>query len=77
MTFLVFDAPKLKLPYEERVDWLNQHIRKYNGSEYAAVVGVQRCRDRAHLDETMNTVCFSVSLMSSIKRHGVDHCERW
>ncbi|KAL6074838.1 3-ketoacyl-CoA synthase 17 [Balamuthia mandrillaris] len=54
VTYLVFDAPSLDLPYEKRIQFLQKAIP--SSSSHAAVVGVQKCKDVAHLQETLRKV---------------------
>jgi len=56
VTYLVFDAPSRKETYEQRVKYLNKTINAAKATTYAAVVGVQKCRDRAHLQDALKAV---------------------
>ena len=56
VTYLVFDAPTLAKPYEDRVKWLMAHIKVGKQTTYASVVGVCQCKNKVHLQSTLKQV---------------------
>jgi len=56
VTYLVFDAPALKKPYEDRVKYLHEVIKADTQSTYAAVVGIRKCEGLDHLMKLQNEV---------------------
>ncbi len=56
LTYLVFDAPSHGGSYEERVKHLKTVINAAKQTTYAAVVGISKCKSRAHLKETLKEV---------------------
>ena len=75
VTYLVFDAPTLLKPYEERVKWLISHIKVGKQTTYASVVGVCQCKHRAHLQTTLKQVLLKggEGLMLRKKRSEYEH----
>lgn len=49
ITYLVFDAPSHKGPFEERYAWLKSNIDATSPGSYAAVVGHELCKGKDHL----------------------------
>lgn len=56
VTYLVFDAPSHKGPFEERYAWLRANIDEKNPKTYAAVVGHELCLGKDHLMTQLKTV---------------------
>lgn len=62
ITFLVFDAPGLRAPYEDRVAHIKRVVVPHKGGEsgpgcpYAAPVGIIRCEGREHLSLELRKV---------------------
>jgi len=62
LTYLVFDAPAISAPYEDRLNYLKSTIKIPTNwqtetyTTYAALVGVQRCQSREHLQRTLDDV---------------------
>ncbi|MDB5339577.1 MAG: ligase, partial [Planctomycetaceae bacterium] len=53
--FLVFDAPALAEPFEQRMEYVNELFRK-QGFEYSAAHAQARCQGIAHLKEELERV---------------------
>jgi DNA ligase-1 len=55
ITFLVFDAPSMRAPYEERVAFIKSSV-KTDACRYAAPVGIVKCSGREHLSRELKLV---------------------
>ena len=55
ISYVVFDAPKLELPFEERVAWIAQYVAEKK-PPHARAHTHEKCRDTAHLKEELARV---------------------
>ncbi|CAK0822044.1 unnamed protein product, partial [Prorocentrum cordatum] len=55
ITFLVFDAPSMRAPYEERVAFIKSSVST-DACRYAAPVGIVKCSGREHLSSELKLV---------------------
>lgn len=56
VTYLAFDAPSMKAPYEQRVDAVKVLVGTDGDPQYAAPVGVVECTGQAHLSSELKTI---------------------
>jgi len=76
VTYLVFDAPAVKDPYEKRVKWLQHHIDASKPTTYAAVVGVSKCEGVAQLKKILKQVLIKGGEGLMLRQPGskYEHC---
>ena len=55
MRYIVFDAPAVAEPFEQRMEYLNELVRKH-GPQYAVAHSQTRCQGIPHLKEELQRV---------------------
>lgn len=55
LKFVVFDAPAMEDPFEERIKFLKSHMKQHK-AEFAEVLGHELCRGLEHLKEELERI---------------------